>query len=161
MRGRLNPRHFLVLVPRPTNPTLAHLISASDPAKQPAIRFILAGSRPVNWLKIQLTLNLYSRLTTRPSAGKFLSINTRLALTNGVGAPNNYLIGRKYLAGKGKEMKMKVTFEVKTTNEFNYDTGDIYTFEHYLKDLLDKSILPALSVEMIPLTLNVTKKRGN
>ena len=58
-------------------------------------------------------------------------------------------------------MKMKVTFEVKTTNEFNYDTGDIYTFEHYLKDLLDKSILPALSVQMIPLTLNVTKKRGN
>jgi hypothetical protein len=57
-------------------------------------------------------------------------------------------------------MKMKVTFEVKTAEDFDYATGDIYTFEHYLSDLLTSSILPALSVELLPLTLNVTKKRG-
>lgn len=58
-------------------------------------------------------------------------------------------------------MKMKVTFEVETAQDFDYATGDIYTFEHYLNDLLKTSILPALSVELLPLTLNVTKKRGN
>jgi len=56
---------------------------------------------------------------------------------------------------------MKVTFEVETAQDFDYATGDIYTFEHYLNDLLKTSILPALSVELLPLTLNVTKKRGN
>ena len=61
---------------------------------------------------------------------------------------------------RSNTMKMKVTFEVKTAEDFDYATGDIYTFEHYLNDLLTSSILPALSVELLPSTLNVTKKRG-
>jgi hypothetical protein len=55
-------------------------------------------------------------------------------------------------------MKLKVTFEIET---YYSPEHDIDTFEYYLKDLLNKSVLPALNVEMIPLTLNVTKKRGN
>jgi hypothetical protein len=112
-------------------------------------------------LNLQPTLNLNSRLATRPNAGKFLSRHAQLELRYGVGAPNNSPIGTSRLNERVKQMKMKVTFEVETQYGFDTDSGDINTFEHYLKDLLDKSVLPALNVEMIPLTLNVTKKRGN
>jgi hypothetical protein len=56
-------------------------------------------------------------------------------------------------------MKIKVSFEVKVSDYAGAE-NDLNSFEYYLKDLLDKSVLPALNVEMIPLTLNVTKKRG-
>jgi hypothetical protein len=33
-------------------------------------------------------------------------------------------------------------------------------FEYFLKDLLETSIFPALSAELVPLTLEVKKARG-
>lgn len=49
--------------------------------------------------------------------------------------------------------KMKVTFEVYVSDE------ETTNFEYFLEDLLKKSTLPALSAELVPLTMTVTKKR--
>ena len=48
-----------------------------------------------------------------------------------------------------------ITLRVKTS-----DTASIETIEFHLQDLLESSILPALNLELIPLTLTVKKARG-
>lgn len=50
--------------------------------------------------------------------------------------------------------KMKVTFEVYVSDE------ETTNFEYFLEDLLKNSTLPALSAELVPLTMTVTKKRS-
>lgn len=55
-------------------------------------------------------------------------------------------------------MKFKVSFEVEI-NTFDKDMNNKEMFAYYLEDLLKKSTLPALESRLIPLTLNVTKKR--
>ena len=52
--------------------------------------------------------------------------------------------------------KLKISFTVETWAE----GGEIINFEYYLKDLLETSTLPALSAQLVPLTMTVTKKRG-
>ena len=47
-----------------------------------------------------------------------------------------------------------ITLRVKTA-----DTASIETIEFHLQDLLESSILPALNLELIPLTLTVKKAR--
>lgn len=49
--------------------------------------------------------------------------------------------------------KMKVTFDVYVNDD------EVTNFEYFLEDLLKKSTLPALSAELVPLTMTVTKKR--
>jgi hypothetical protein len=50
--------------------------------------------------------------------------------------------------------KLSVKFEVLVNEE------EISNFEYFLNDLLKTSVLPALSAEIVPLTMTVTKKRG-
>ena len=45
-----------------------------------------------------------------------------------------------------------VTFKVSTSEPLN--------FEYFLKDLLESSILPALSAELVPLTYTVKQARN-
>ena len=62
---------------------------------------------------------------------------------------------RKTYATKGKKMsKVKVVFEVEVND------NEALNFKYFLQDLLETSTLPALSANLIPLTLNVTQKRG-
>jgi hypothetical protein len=49
--------------------------------------------------------------------------------------------------------KMSVKFQVLVPE------GETLNFEYFLKDLLETSILPALSAELIPLTLEAKKAR--
>lgn len=49
--------------------------------------------------------------------------------------------------------KYKVTFDV------YIDETEASTFENQLEDLLQTSVLPALSAELVPLTIYVSKKR--
>lgn len=50
----------------------------------------------------------------------------------------------------------------KLTVKFNVLVNDdeITNFEYFLDDLLKSSVLPALSAEIVPLTLSVTKSRN-
>lgn len=50
--------------------------------------------------------------------------------------------------------KYKVTFDIYV------DEQETTNLEYFLKDLLEKSVLPALSAELIPLSMYVTKKRS-
>lgn len=52
--------------------------------------------------------------------------------------------------------KYSVTFRVETPIEGKHFQSAL---EIYLKDLLTKSVLPALNLELIPLTLEVKKAR--
>ena len=38
--------------------------------------------------------------------------------------------------------------------------NETLNFEYFLKDLLETSVLPALSAELVPLTLETKKARG-
>ena len=53
--------------------------------------------------------------------------------------------------------KYTVTFKV-TASEFNSD--NLADYEFYLKDLLNKAVLPALNLELVPLTFEVKKARN-
>lgn len=53
--------------------------------------------------------------------------------------------------------KYSVTFRIKDISTNIAD--DSYDLELYLKDLLENSVLPALGMEMVPLTLEVKKAR--
>jgi hypothetical protein len=57
------------------------------------------------------------------------------------------------------QMKRKytVTFKV-IASEYNRDS--INDYEFYLKDLLNKAVLPALNLELVPLTFEVKKARN-
>jgi hypothetical protein len=52
--------------------------------------------------------------------------------------------------------KYSVSFQVDLDN-INKDDSEI--LEYYLRDLLVKSVLPALNCELIPLTMTVKKAR--
>jgi hypothetical protein len=49
--------------------------------------------------------------------------------------------------------KYKVTFDIYV------DENETTNLEYFLQDLLQKSVLPALSAELVPLSMYVTKKR--
>lgn len=51
--------------------------------------------------------------------------------------------------------KYKVTFDIYV------DENETTNLEYFLQDLLQKSVLPALSAELVPLSMYVTKKRSN
>jgi hypothetical protein len=53
--------------------------------------------------------------------------------------------------------KYTVTFKV-IASEYNSDS--INDYEFYLKDLLNKAVLPALNLELVPLTFEVKKARN-
>jgi hypothetical protein len=56
---------------------------------------------------------------------------------------------------KGNEMKkFTISFKVEVSE------GDAVGFEYFLKDLLETSVLPALSADLVPLTLEVKKSRN-
>jgi hypothetical protein len=50
--------------------------------------------------------------------------------------------------------KMKVTFKI------NVSDDEEVNFEYFLKDLLETSVLPALSADLVPLSLEVKKSRN-
>ncbi len=50
--------------------------------------------------------------------------------------------------------KLSVKFQVLVPD------NETLNFEYFLKDLLETSIFPALSAELVPLTLEVKKARG-
>ena len=56
-------------------------------------------------------------------------------------------------------MKFRVSFEIDT--DFNKEIPNTDHLSYFLEDLLKTSTLPALEARLVPLTLNVTKKRGN
>jgi hypothetical protein len=49
--------------------------------------------------------------------------------------------------------KYKVTFDIYV------DENETTNLEYFLQDLLQKSVLPALSAKLVPLSMYVTKKR--
>lgn len=49
--------------------------------------------------------------------------------------------------------KMSVKFQVLVNEE------EVTNFEYFLKDLLETSVFPALSAQLVPLTLEVKKAR--
>ena len=56
---------------------------------------------------------------------------------------------------KGLEMKkLSIKFQVVVSDD------DVQNFEYYLKDLLETSVLPALSAELRPLSLSVVKSKA-
>lgn len=50
--------------------------------------------------------------------------------------------------------KLSVKFEVLVNED------EVTNFEYFLNDLLKTSVMPALSAQLVPLTMTVTKKRG-
>jgi hypothetical protein len=50
--------------------------------------------------------------------------------------------------------KISVKFQVLVSET------EVTNFEYFLQDLLNTSVLPALSAELVPLTLEVKKARG-
>jgi len=50
--------------------------------------------------------------------------------------------------------KYTVTFQI------NADETEALNLEYFMKDLLESSVLPALSAELVPLTMTVKKARG-
>ena len=50
--------------------------------------------------------------------------------------------------------KMSVTFKVEVSE------AEALNFEYFLKDLLETSTLPALSAQLVPLTMSVKNARG-
>ena len=63
-------------------------------------------------------------------------------------------VGVRLTQRKVKMSKVKVVFEVEVND------NETLNFKYFLQDLLETSTLPALSANLIPLTLNVTQKRG-
>jgi hypothetical protein len=51
--------------------------------------------------------------------------------------------------------KLSVSFKVEVE-----DTEPLLNYEYFLKDLLEASILPALSSNLVPLSLEVKKARN-
>ena len=50
--------------------------------------------------------------------------------------------------------KMTVKFQVMVLDD------EVLNFEYFLTDLLKKSVLPALTADLVPLTMTVTKSRN-
>lgn len=50
--------------------------------------------------------------------------------------------------------KLSVNFKVLVNDD------EVTNFDYFLKDLLEKSVLPALSAQLVPLTLEVKKSRN-
>ena len=53
--------------------------------------------------------------------------------------------------------ELTVKFRVRVYNNNPTTNEEIHI---YLKDLLESSVLPALDVELVPLSFDVTKRRG-
>jgi hypothetical protein len=51
----------------------------------------------------------------------------------------------------------KYTVQFKVISESNVGVEDV---EYYLKDLINKSVLPALNLELVPLTFEVKVSRN-
>lgn len=56
--------------------------------------------------------------------------------------------------GEQEVKKLSISFKVEVPE------GEVLNFEYFLKDLLESSVLPALSSTLVPLTLEVKKARN-
>ena len=61
---------------------------------------------------------------------------------------------KSLLPKEDKVKKINVKFQLLVNEE------EVINFEYFLKDLLETSVLPALSAQLVPLTLETKKARN-